>query len=89
MDPNERTEHDIIEEAVDHIVYDDSGRDELLEILETYHMPGIALLLSTVMKEWDGYWVGKGRAREWRRDIEDMVRDHVTEARKKVLKGDV
>ncbi len=30
MDPNERTEHDIIEEAVDHIVYDDSGRDELL-----------------------------------------------------------
>jgi hypothetical protein len=41
------------------------------------------------MKEWDGYWVGKGRAREWRRDIEELVRDHVTEARKKVLKGGV
>ena len=89
MDPNERTEHDIIEEHVDRIVYDETGREELLEILETYHMPGIALLLSTVMKEWDGYWVGKGRAREWRRDIEELVRDHVTEARKKVLKGGV
>ena len=83
MDPNEMTEHDIIEEHVDRIVYDEKGRDELLEILETYHLPGIALLLSTIMQEWAGYWVGKGRAREWRRDIESLVRDHITEARKK------
>ena len=83
MDPNERTEHDIIEEHVDRIVYDEEGRDELLEILETYHMPNIAILLSTVMQEWDGYWIGTDKARGWRRDIEELVRDHVKEARQK------
>ena len=89
MDPNEMTEHVIIEEAVDHIVYDDKGRDELLEILETYYTPGIALLLITVMQEWDDYWFGGMRARAWQKDIEELVRGHVKEARKKVLKGEV
>lgn len=88
MDPNERTEHDIIEEAVDHIVYDDSGRDELLEILETYHTPNIATLLWEAMRQ-SLYWAHTDSARAWRKEIEDIVRDHITEARKKALKGDV
>ena len=82
MDPNEMTEHDIIEEAVDHIVYDERGRDELLEILETYHTPNIAILLLEVMRQ-SIYWVHTDGARAWRKEIEDMVRDHIKEARKK------
>lgn len=88
MDPNERTEHDIIEEAVDRIVYDDSGRDELLEILETYHTPNIAVLLWNVM-ELPFYWEITDAAMAWRKEVEDIVRDHITKARKKVLKGDM
>jgi hypothetical protein len=89
VDPNERTEHDIIEEAVDHIVYDDRGRDELLEILETYHTPNIAILLNEAIHKWDGYWSNTPEAAEWRKEVEELVRDHITEARRKVFKGDV
>ena len=76
MDPNEMTEHDIIEEAVDHIVYDDKGRDELLEVLEKYHTPNIARLLLEVMDQ-EIYWVHTTGAAAWRKEVEDMVRDHV------------
>ena len=88
MDPNEMTEHDISEEHVDRIVYDESGRDELLEILETYHTPDVAILIWEVMRQ-SLYWAHTDSARAWRKEIEDIVRDHITEARKKVLKGDV
>ena len=82
MDPNERTEHDIIEEHIDRIVYDESGRDELLEILETYHTPHIAILLNETIQKWGGYWANTPEAAAWRKEVEDMVRDHVKAVRK-------
>lgn len=87
MDPEERTETDIIEEAVDHIVYDKSGENELLEILERYHTPNIAVLLSKAIKT-EAYWANTDEAQAWRQEIEDMVRDHIRDVRRRAHTDD-
>ena len=76
-DPTATYQSDVIEDEVGNIHVNSKREGELADILEEAMPPGLAKLIARAVHTMPGYWVDTPEAKQWRDEVEYIVRSHL------------
>ena len=80
-DPQLTYQSDLIEDEVGNIHLNPAGQGKLADILQDAMPAGLAKLIAQAAHTLPGYWADTPEAKQWRDDVEYIVRSHLeTEA---------